>query len=35
VCWEGIYVLHAGFAVFVSFIFIIICLIAALALYES
>jgi hypothetical protein len=35
VCWTGLFILHSSFAVFVSFIFVIICLIAALALYES
>lgn len=34
-CWSGLFILHASFAVAVSFIFVIICLIAAVALYES
>lgn len=34
-CWSGLQILHASIAIFVSFVFVIICLIAAIALYES
>lgn len=34
-CWTGLQLLHTSFAIAVSFVFIIICLIAALALFET
>jgi hypothetical protein len=34
-CWKGLIILHSSFSVVVSFVFVIICLIAAIALYES
>ena len=34
-CWKGLFILHASFSVVVSFVFVIICLVAAIALYES
>jgi hypothetical protein len=35
VCWQGIFILHASFAVVVSFVFVSICLVAAIALFET
>ena len=34
-CYSGLFTLHSSFAVAVSFVFVIICLIAALALFET
>ena len=34
-CYSGLFNLHSSFAVAVSFVFVIICLIAALALFET
>lgn len=34
-CWKGLFILHSSFAVGVSFVFVIICLVAAIALFET
>ncbi len=34
-CWKGPFILHASFAIVVSFVFVIICLVAAIALFET
>lgn len=35
VCWQGMHLLHASVSIVVSFVFILICLVAANALFES
>ena len=34
-CWKGPFILHCSFAIVVSFVFVIICLVAAIALFET
>ena len=34
-CWQGLFILHASFSVAVSVVFVSICLVAAIALFET